>query len=103
MRTVTDELTREYRFWLRFASSHQMDLTPAEEAILEVEPTLSQGLIRRLMALNDPQETGQAAPEADVELESILQARRALLESAVASDDAETLQVAATSNKHGAC
>ena len=85
MRDITDSLTKEYRFWLRFSSQHGLDLTPEEETILSVEPEPAQYMMRWLMELNDQQETEPTAQDAQERLESILRARRALLETALDS------------------
>ena len=89
MHTVTDSLTEEYRFWLRFASQRGIKLTPAEETITAVEPTATRNMMRCLIELNNQQETEPTAPEAYEQLESILQARRSLLHTALESHDDE--------------
>ena len=87
MRTVTDELTKEYRFWLRLASHHAIDLTPEETALLAVEPTATRDIMQWIMELNDQHETKLTAAKAQETLKSILQTRRSLLQTALESDD----------------
>lgn len=87
MRAVTDSLTEEYRFWLSFASERGFELTHAEETILAVEPITTRNMMQWLMELNDQGGTEPSAPEAHEKLESILQARRAILQTALDSDD----------------
>ena len=90
MRTIVDELSREYRFWLKFASIHGLNLTPDEEAILAVEPTHTQDLVSRLMALVDQEEAEVDSIEINDELESLFEARRSLLRDALESADKDT-------------
>ena len=90
MRTVVDELTKEYRFWLRFACSHGFELTRDEQVILATEPTSTQDLIRELMALglhDDPEPT---EIRVDEEMESLFRTRRSLLHDVLQSTDDET-------------
>ena len=90
MRTIVDELSREYRFWLKFASIHSLNVTPDEEAILAVEPTHTQDLIRRLIALVDQEEAEVDSIETHEKLESLFEARRSLLRDALESADKKT-------------
>lgn len=99
MRAVADSLIEEHRFWLRFASERRLKLTPDEEAILAVEPRETRIIFRRLMELNDQQEAGPTEPEAHEKLESILQARRTLLQTALDSDASEAPPSAAKSSE----
>lgn len=97
MRAVTDSLTEEYQFWLRFASQGGRKLTPAEEVMLAAEPRETRIVFRQLMELNNQQEPEPTAPEAREQLESILQARRVLLQAALDSDADEPSPAAAQS------
>lgn len=90
MRTVVDELTKEYRFWLRFASDHGLALTPDEEVIIATEPILTQDLIRELVALGLHDDAEPDEINVDEELESLFQTRRSLLHRALQLSSDET-------------
>ena len=90
MCTVVDELTKEYRFWLRFASDHGLELTHDEETIIATEPILTQDFIRRLIALGLHDSAEPDKINVDEELESFFQTRRSLLHDALKSADGET-------------
>ncbi len=77
----------EYRFWLRLASHHGIDLTPEEATILAVEPTATRDIMQWIMELNDQQETNLTAAYAQEQLESILQTRLSLLQTVLESNE----------------
>lgn len=87
MRTVTDALTMEYRFWLRLASDHGIDLTPEEFTLLAVEPTATRDILQWMMELKDQHETKLTADKAQEKLDTILQTRRSLLQTVLKSDE----------------
>ena len=90
MRTVVNELAKEYRWWFRLVSGHGMELTRDEEMILATEPIPAQDLIRELvnLGLHDDAEPDEIS--VDEELESLFQTRRALLHDALQLGDGET-------------
>ena len=90
MRTVVDELTKEYRFWLGFACSHSLELTRDEQVILAAEPTTTQDLMRELMALRLHDDTEPNEIRVDEELESLFRTRRSLLHDILQSTEGET-------------
>lgn len=87
MRDIVEELTREYRFWLRFSSSQGRELTSEEEAMLEFESKDSLELFWRLMHLDTPESAEDQPTNPDEELELILQTRRALLKQMLSFAD----------------
>ena len=97
MVTVTEALKREYKCWLKLAAYHSFDLTPEEETVLAAERSPSGEIMRWLIERDRPSEEAMAASEPAEELESILEARRELLEKAIAPKEGEVSDVGASS------
>ena len=89
MRRVIENMTEEYRFWLSLVSDNDLLLTPAEEAMLAIEPVVSQRIMQRLIELSDRPETEQGDAAATERLESIFGVRRTLLQSLLDTDASE--------------
>lgn len=79
MHTVTDELKKEYRFWLRFVSDSGFELTPQEEIMLAEESSPERGIMQWLIDPDGPSEHHKESLEPEDELDSILESRRTLL------------------------